>query len=69
MDDIEETIKNLKNYKSPGVPGFTNEFYKEFHNDLSIWILDYIKFTKEKKDIIIHAKKGINNTNTKRTKR
>ena len=69
LDDIEETIRNLKNDKSPGVTGFTNEFYKEFHNDLNIWILDYIKFTKEKKNIIIHAKKGINNTNTKRTKR
>ena len=64
LDDIEETVKNLKNDKSPGVTGFTNEFYKEFHNNLNIWILNYIKFTKEEKNAVIHAKKGINNTDT-----
>ena len=47
LEDIEDTIKNLKNDKSPGVTGFTNEFYKEFHSSLNIWILNYIQFTKE----------------------
>ena len=30
LENIEDTIKNLKCDKSPGVTGFTNEFYKEF---------------------------------------
>ena len=36
LEDIEETIKDLKSDKSPGVIGFTNEFYKEFSKDLNI---------------------------------
>ena len=51
LEDIEDIIKNLKSDKSPGVTGFTNEFYKEFHNSLNIWILNYIKFTKELKTL------------------
>ena len=35
LEDIEDTIQNLKSDKSPGVTGFTNEFYKEFHNSLN----------------------------------
>ena len=28
LEDIEDTVKNLKSDKAPGVTGFTNEFYK-----------------------------------------
>ena len=28
LDDIEDTVKNLKSDKAPGVTGFTNKFYK-----------------------------------------
>ena len=58
LEDIEDTIKNLKNDNSPGVTGFTNEFYKEFHNSLNIWILNYIKFTKEQKTLSYMQKRG-----------
>ena len=51
LEDIEDMIKNLKNDKSPGVRGFTNEFYKEFHSNFNIWVLNYIKFTKEQKTL------------------
>ena len=57
LEDIEETIKNLKSDKSPGVTGFTNEFYKEFSKDLNIWILSYIHFTYQEKNIS-YMKKG-----------
>ena len=31
LEDIDEEKKDLKSDKSPGVTGFTNEFYKEFN--------------------------------------
>ena len=49
LEDIEETIKDLKSDKSPGVTGFTNKFYKEFNKDLNIWILNYIHYTYQEK--------------------
>ena len=58
LADIEETVKQLKNYKSPGVTGFTNEFYKEFYNSLNIWILNYIKFSKEQNTLSYMQKNG-----------
>ena len=58
LDDIEDTVKNLKNYKAPGVTGFTNEFYKEFHKDLNIWILKYIKHTKQEETLSCMQKRG-----------
>ena len=58
LEDIEDTIKNLKNDKSSGVTEFTNELYKEFHNSLNIWILNYIKFTKEQKALSYMQKRG-----------
>ena len=64
LEDIEDIIKNLKNDKSPGVTGFTNEFYKEFHNSLNIWILNYIKFTKEQKTLSYMQKNRLNNPDT-----
>ena len=56
--DIEDTIKNLKNYKSPGVTGFTNELYKEFHNNLNIWTLNCNKFTKEQNTLSYMQERG-----------
>ena len=58
LGDIENTVKHLKKYKSPGVTGFTKEFYKEFHNSLNTWILNYIKFTKEQKTLSYMQKKA-----------
>ena len=58
LEDIEDTIKNLKTDKAPGVTGFTNEFYKEFHKDLNIWILNYIKYTKQEETLSFMQKRG-----------
>ena len=58
LDDIDDTIKNLKNDKAPGVTGFTNEFYKEFNRDLNIWILNYIKYTEQEETLSFMQKRG-----------
>ena len=58
LEDIEETIKNLKSDKSPGVTGFTNEFYKEFSKDLNIWILNYIHYTYQEKTLSYMQRRG-----------
>ena len=60
LEDIQETIKDLKSDKSPGVTGFTNEFYKEFDKDPKLYTLHI-----PGKYPIIHAKKGGNNLDTK----
>lgn len=34
-EEIEKAVKNLKNNKSPGSDGFTNEFYENFIDIIS----------------------------------
>ena len=46
MEELDKVVEGLKTNKAPGTSGFTNEFYKEFHNDLKYWIMEYINFTK-----------------------
>ena len=58
LEDIEETIKDLKSDKSPGVTGFTKEFYKEFHKNLNIWILNYIHYTYQEKTLSYMQRRG-----------
>ena len=58
LEDIEETIKNLKSDKSPGVTGFTNEFYKEFSKDINIWILNYINYTYQERTLSYMQRRG-----------
>ena len=58
LEDIEETVKNLKSDKAPGGTCFTNEFYKEFHNNLNIWIINYIIFTYQEKKLSYMQKRG-----------
>ena len=58
IEDIDETIKDLKSDKSPGVTGFTNEFYKEVNKDLNIWILNYIKYTYQERSLSYMQRRG-----------
>ena len=46
LEDIDSDIEELKK-KAPGMTGFTNEFYIEFQENLRIWILQYIYYTRE----------------------
>ena len=65
LEDIEDTVKNLRNYKAPGVTGITKEFDTEFHNNLNIWILKYIKYSKQEETLSYMQKKVLNNSDTK----
>ena len=58
LKDIEDIIKDLKSDKSPGVTGFTNEFYKEFCKDMNIWILNYINHTYQEKSLSNMQRRG-----------
>ena len=58
LEDIDEIIKDLKSDKSPGVTGFTNEFYREFNKDLNIWILNYIRYTYQEGTLLYMQRRG-----------
>ena len=46
IDDLDKVVSGLKTNKAPGTSGFTNEFYREFHYNLKLRLMDYIYFTK-----------------------
>ena len=47
MNNLDKVVNGLKSNKAPGTSGFRNTFCKEFYDDLNLWIIDYIKYTKE----------------------
>ena len=51
-------VEGLKTKKAPGTSGFTNEFYREFHNHLKLWIMYYINFTKTKVQLSYLQRQG-----------
>ena len=40
-----DALKNMKNGKSPGIDGFTTEFYKFFWNDLNTYLIDSYNYS------------------------
>ena len=40
VEEIIESIKHLKNNKSPGVDGITSEFYKLFSEQIAPFLFD-----------------------------
>ena len=45
MPELISYLKQLRNNKSPGISGFTGEFYKFFYNDLNLRLLNSINYT------------------------
>lgn len=52
-------LKNMKNYRSPGLDGFTTEFYKFFWNDCHIFLLASLNEGYEKGELSISQRQGV----------
>ena len=59
MAEIVLFLKKLKNNKSPGLTGFTGEFYKFFFNDFKYWLHDSLNFTYENEKLPVSQNIGI----------
>ena len=46
-DEGEAVIKKLRTHKSPGLDGFTGEFYKALKKSLPLYFTDYSKKSKK----------------------
>ena len=61
MNKIEclTALKNMKNGKSPGIDGFTEEFYKFFWNDLGTFLIKSFNYSFEMKTLSISQTQGL----------
>ena len=57
--ELTNSLKNMKNDKSPGPDGFTSEFFKIFWKDLKYFLLRSINEGIEKGELSITQKQGI----------
>ena len=54
-----QALKIMKNNKSPGMDGYTVEFYKFFWNDLNSFIINSLNFAYEKQELSVTQKQGL----------
>ena len=59
INEISESLKNMKNNKSPGSDGFTAEFFKFFWKDLGYFIVRSINYSFSKGELSSTQKEGI----------
>lgn len=59
LDELSQALKNMKNEKSPGLDGFTVEFFKFFWIDLRAFILRSINYGYRNGSLSITQKQGI----------
>lgn len=52
-------LKNMNNFKSPGIDGFTVEFYKHFWNDIKFLLLNCLNESLEKGKILVCQRQGL----------
>ena len=57
--EVAETLKNMKNDKSPGQDGYTVEFYKFFWKDLGYFLIRSFNYGLENKKLSITQRQGI----------
>ena len=50
VNEIGQVLKRMKNNKSPGIDGFTSEFFKVFYNKLQYFITNSINSCFKKKE-------------------
>ena len=59
INEALNSLKNMKNNKSPGSDGFTSEFFKFFWNDIGHFLVNSINFGFAKGELSVTQKEGI----------
>ena len=59
IDELSNALKNMKNEKSPGLDGFTVEFYKVFWVDLKYFILRSLNYGYHTGTLSVTQKQGL----------
>ena len=61
IDEIAKALKQLKNDKSPGSDGLTTNFFKFFWPDISLFLLDSLRYSFKHKLLSDDQRRGILN--------
>ena len=59
LKELSDALKNMKNEKSPGLDGFTVEFFKCFWTDLKFFILRSINYGYHTGSLSLTQKQGV----------
>ena len=54
-----KSLKDMKNNKSPGIDGFTVEFYKFFRNNLGVYLIRSLNYAYITENLSVTQKQGI----------
>ena len=54
-----KSLKDMKNNKSPGIDGFTAEFYKFFWNNLCVYLVRSLNYAYITENLSVKQKQGI----------
>ena len=57
--ELTKALKNMKNEKSPGLDGFTVEFFKFFWIDIGVFVLRSINYGYRTGPLSVTQKQGI----------
>ena len=58
-DELLKSLKGMSNRKSPGIDGFTVEFYKFFWTDVKLYLLNSLNQAYEKGELSVSQKQGM----------
>ena len=58
-NELLKSLKGMSNQKSPGIDGFTIEFYKFFWSDVKLYLLNYLNQAYEKGELSVSHKQGM----------
>ena len=58
-DEVLKSLKGMSNQKSPGIDGFTVEFYKFFWSDIKLYLLNSLNQAYEKGELSVSQKQGM----------